>query len=119
MALNASMVRRALRRLLGPKLALPNALHVCTRCGDDSVRPTRWSEEAPELSRVRLRCGACGHERETVMGDHFARLFKRALEEREQALAARAEADERERMARWAEAFAAALERDAVTPADF
>jgi hypothetical protein len=93
------MSLRALRWLLGPKLPV-GALHVCRLCGGDFVNPTRWDAEGPDLWRVGLRCGACGHERETIVGPTAADL-------------------ERENMASWVETFSAALRRDLIDAEDF
>jgi hypothetical protein len=105
-----------LRRLLGPGQPVgAAALHICARCRDDFVTPTRWEAEVNGLWRVHLRCGACGHERDTVVGPQAARMFDRALAKRSEVL----ERVERERMTHWVDAFSIALERDLIDASDF
>jgi hypothetical protein len=112
------MSLRALRWLLGPKLPV-GALHVCRLCGGDFVNPTRWDAEGPDLWRVGLRCGACGHERETIVGPTAAQLFDQALDKGFDRIAETADDLERENMASWVETFSAALRRDLIDAEDF
>jgi hypothetical protein len=92
---------------------------VCRECGGDYVNPTRWDPEAAEVWRVGLRCGACGYERETVVGPTAAQLFDKALDKGYDAIARRADELERENMTSWVETFSAALRRDLIDAGDF
>ena len=83
------------------------------------MNPTRWDPEATEVWRVGLRCGACGYERETVVGPTVAQLFDKALDKGFDAIAKTADRVERENMTSWVETFSAALQRDLIDPADF
>jgi hypothetical protein len=112
------MSLRAFRRLLGPRFPV-DALHVCHLCGGDYVNPTRWDAEGPDLWRVGLRCGACGFERETVVGPTVAELFDAALDKGFDRIAETADELERENMACWVATFSAALRRDLIDAGDF
>ncbi len=74
------------------------ALHVCPRCGGDYVNPTHWTDLADSLWRVDLRCGACGHERDTVVGEEAARIFASARGEGVARIAESVDRLERERV---------------------
>jgi hypothetical protein len=114
------MSLRALRWLLGPKLPVgPAPLHVCVSCRGDFVIPTHRDPCADGSWRVRLRCRACGFERETTVGAHAAELLDEALDTGYHAIAEPADPLESERMREWVETFAAALRADLIDAADF
>lgn len=79
-------------------------VRVCARCGSDAVHPTGWEADEDPLWRVRLRCADCGNECTVVIGPTARMLLARR---------------ERERMARWAANFIAALEQDLIDATDF
>ena len=108
-----------LRRLLGPKLPLPGPLYLCPACGGDYVNPVEWSWADDGTRRVKLRCGACGHQRETAVTATSAALLEAAHASRLAEIAELADALERERMCGWVESFAGALERDLIDAGDF
>jgi hypothetical protein len=113
-------MRRALRRWIGSKRSVPlGALHICRACRSDFVNPTYWESEAAEVWRVGLRCGACGFERETVIGPTLAEMFDKALDTRYDRLAETAQRLEAASMAEWVESFTAALEHDLIEAEDF
>jgi hypothetical protein len=114
------MARSFLHRLIGPRLPVgPGRLHVCPLCHEDFVSPTWWEPEAAEVWRVGLRCGACGYERETVIGPELARMLDKALDKRSAVIARAADQVEAEAMAAWVESFSDALRRDQIVASDF
>ena len=66
-----------------------------------------------------LRCGECGHERDVVVADGVAVRYEDDLREAASVIARAIDDEDRERLAREADAFAAALERDLIDAADF
>ena len=88
-------------------------------CGSDFVHPVRWEEEDQHHWWMLLHCGGCGRWWDAVVADEPAREFDAKLD-RDQFLIGRA-ADHFNRQWRTAEAdaFAAALDHDAITADDF
>jgi hypothetical protein len=95
------MARFSLRRLLGPRL--PIGLHVCAACGHDPLTCVGWDDADDPWWRVDLRCPACGAEHSQRVGPTHRMLLLRL---------------EQERMQRWVERFATALELDLIGPDD-
>jgi hypothetical protein len=95
------------------------SLHICAVCGIDAVNPVviepldelRWS--------VVLRCGACGARTEAVISNQLAAAYDEDLDlgwrEIRRAVGRIDAAD----MARWANAFITALDRDLIDAEDF
>jgi hypothetical protein len=111
---------RAVRRILGPVKPVGDVpLHVCQACRRDFVHPTAWKDEAGRARRVYLRCGACGHAREAVVGPDGEKLLTRALDKRFGMIAEAADRLEQELMARWVDEFAGALRHDLIDASDF
>ncbi len=105
-----------LRRRRDPK---PGAIHVCHACAGDYVNPTYCEEEARDLWRVGLRCGACGYERETLIGNVLAEMYNRALDKGNAKIAATVARLDAESMAGYIETFTAALRHDLIDASDF
>lgn len=109
-----------LRRFLGPVKPIGNVpLHVCQQCHRDFVHPTAWEDETGRARRVFLRCGACGHTRDVVVGPEGELLLKRAMDQRLGALTEAAERLERDNMTDWVDSFAGALRHDLIDATDF
>jgi hypothetical protein len=66
-----------------------------------------------------LRCGECRRQREVVVADDVVARFDDDLRTAMRAIAVAVERADRERLAREADAFAAALDRDLIDAADF
>jgi hypothetical protein len=66
-----------------------------------------------------LRCGECGHDRQVVVTDEVASRYEDDLREAAHAIARTLFEEDRKRLEREAEAFAAALDRDLIDAADF
>ena len=66
-----------------------------------------------------LRCGACGYERETVIGPELAQMFDKALDKGFDAIAETADRLQTESMTAWVESFSEALQRDHIVASDF
>jgi hypothetical protein len=114
------MARRNLSRFLGPKQPILGRLHICTGCGGAFVLLTgELIEEELGRWRLGLRCGACGHRTEALVGPGDARGFQRTLEQQVEQIAAAADRLADEAMTSWVETFSVALERDLIDACDF
>jgi hypothetical protein len=112
--------RRRNRRAGGRGTSFPgSALHVCPECHAPFVSPLTWSELGDTHWLMALRCGECGHERGVVVGDDVARRYDQDLGRATQIIARALAREDRERLAREADVFAAALRRDLIDAADF
>jgi hypothetical protein len=94
-------------------------LNVCAACHSDVVNPVDWGEHDETRWWVRLRCGACGESRETVITDDQAERLERALAAGRRTIAATVERLDRERMLWELDVVVAALERDLIGASDF
>ena len=94
-------------------------LERCLRCGDEKVCPVDWHEVADGVWHVELRCPECEWRRADLFDQETVDRYDDVLCEATDALAARLEQIERERMASDVERFVAALAADAITPFDF
>lgn len=111
---------RTLRRILGPvKPAGLVPLHICQDCRGDFVHDTAWEDETGRARRVYLRCGACGHARDVVVGPEAEAILNRALDRRFGELAEAADRLERENMNAWVDSFTGALRHDLIDAMDF
>ena len=94
-------------------------LEVCTSCDSDYVHPVEWRESGDEHWWMLLRCGECSAEREVTVANAVAQQFGDRLDTAERELQRAVARLDAERMAGEVEAFAVALERDLIGPADF
>jgi hypothetical protein len=117
-----SRLHALLRRLLGPKLALPppdwGLIH-CRRCAKDTTNPIRWHEHDDAHWWIRLRCGECGASRDVIVPDHEAQRLDCDLERGVAQIAAELAMLERMNMRAEVTALTEALERDLIAPDDF
>jgi hypothetical protein len=113
--------RRRERRELGqPRTSVPGSgLHVCPACRSPFVHPVARARLDSVRWSMLLRCGECAHERDVVVADGVAARYEDDLREAAHAIARAIEEQDRERLAREADAFAAALDRDLIDAADF
>jgi len=110
----AVMLERWRRRRQDRLGALPrrtpvpgSGLHVCPGCRAPFVHPVARSRIDGSRWSMILRCGDCGWQREVVVADDVVVRFDDDVRA------------DRERLAREADAFAAALDRDLIDAADF
>jgi hypothetical protein len=94
-------------------------LHFCPQCSADCVNPARTEPIDDDSWAVTLRCGACAHTRDVVIGNAEAARFDRDLDRGCAVIARSLEALERERMTDWADAFIGAVRRGLVDADDF
>jgi hypothetical protein len=94
-------------------------LQICEHCQADYVHPVEWRESGDEHWWMLLRCGACRADREVVVANAVAERFGRELDAVEDELERTVRELDCERMAREAETFAQALERDLIDANDF
>ena len=94
-------------------------LQVCSDCHADHVHPIEWRESGEEHWWMLLRCGACRTTREVVVANEVAERYGRDLDDALEVIARAARALDAERLAREADAFAEALERDLIDADDF
>jgi hypothetical protein len=120
--------RRRDRRALGPRRTpVPGSgLHVCPECRAPFVHTVARSRLDTVRWSMRLRCGECTHERDVVVTDDVAARYEDDLRDaarggggREGAIPRAPVQQDRERLEREADAFAAALDRDLIDAADF
>jgi hypothetical protein len=95
------------------------ALQVCPACRAPFVSPVTWSDLGDSHWLIALRCGECEHERGVVVGDDVAERYDLELGRATQTIARALAQEDRERLAREADVFAAALRRDLIDAADF
>jgi hypothetical protein len=110
---------RAFKTLLGPRLPLVGAVHVCAACGGGYVNPVAWDEAGDERWLVALRCGACAYEHTRELSLDEAQELLTALDRGFSEIEAAADRLERELMAGWVETFATALRRGLFDAGDF
>jgi len=97
----------------------PSRLEVCTSCESDYVHPVEWQERGDEHWWMLLRCGECRAEREVTVGDRVAQRFDHDLDAAQEEITRAVARLDAERMAKEVEVFAAALDRDLISAADF
>jgi hypothetical protein len=81
--------------------------------------PIEWEPLGDAHWLMAMRCGQCGTWLEMIVPNDVAAAMDVELDRQQTAIAAAADALERERMAAEAEAFIAALERDLIDADDF
>lgn len=94
-------------------------LQVCSECHAEHVHPVEWRESGEERWWMLLRCGTCRAEREVTVTNDVAERYGRDLDDAQEVIARAARALDAERLAREADAFAEALERDLIDAGDF
>ena len=99
--------------------AAPASLETCVHCRRDAVVPVDWEPAGRERWWIFLRCAECGVSREVVVSDAIAMAYDEHLAEGQRAIGRALAASEEARLAAEVEAFAAALQRDELTPAHF
>ena len=108
------------RRRAGRTTSRPGTgLQVCRSCHADHVHPVEWSESGDEHWWMLLRCGACRVDREVVVSNSIAERYGQELDAAIDEISRAVWKIDGERMAREAEAFAEALERDLISADDF
>jgi hypothetical protein len=95
------------------------SLVTCPDCGATMVVPVAWCECGGVGWWMYLRCGECGHSRDVVVTDADARAYERALDWGAAEIERTLEQLDHERLARQADAFTLALERDLIDAGDF
>jgi len=83
------------------------------------VYPVEWSEDGQEHWWMLLRCGGCRADREVTVANDVAECYGRELDAAQAQMARTVRALDAERMAREAETFTEALERDLIDADDF
>jgi hypothetical protein len=104
---------------MAPAMVGGRGLHVCTRCRHHFCLPVDWEPSSESSWRIELRCAQCGHEREACASNDEAAAFDLELDRHEAAMAAAADALDRERLEAQVEVFAAALSGDLIGADDF
>ena len=94
-------------------------LQVCSGCHADHVHPVEWCESGEEHWWMLLRCGTCRAESEVTVTNDVAERYGRDLDDALEVIARAARKLDAERLAREADAFAEALERDLIDADDF
>ncbi len=117
--LREGRVRRALRRVFARGVPVAEMLALCEACGRDFVGEQSWTDCGDDRWTVRLRCGACGRVRSAKLDGLAVTRLRAALAEGRARVEALADQAAQARMASWADAFSAALERDLIDPDDF
>jgi hypothetical protein len=118
---SAQAVAASLRRLRTPQLQGVEAsgLTACVLCGRDFVVPVQWEPVGDERWWMFLRCAECGTSREVTVSNDVAERYDEELARGMQVIGRAAHRLEHVRMTAEADAFAAALQRGLIEPADF
>jgi hypothetical protein len=94
-------------------------LVVCRSCRSKYVIPVDLAVQEDKAWWIRLRCGECGFVREVVVSDAAAQDYDGLLNHGMDEIARVLRRQELEQMARDADTFATALERDLLDAGDF
>jgi hypothetical protein len=97
----------------------PDGLRHCATCSGPHVCPVEWGELDEVRWWIISRCGDCETWSETVISDAQAARLDLELSRQTELIRREADRLDRECMSAQVEAFAAALARDLVSPADF
>ena len=108
---------------IGPMTAVPlrrlPELHVCDRCGADTVNPA-FTDPVDELHwDMLLRCGTCGATRRLIVDNPTAERYDHDLDRGWRQIALSIERLEQQQMNDWASTFVTALDRDLIDAGDF
>jgi len=96
-----------------------SGLHVCPGCLAPFVHPVARSRIDGSRWSMILCCGECRSQREVVVADDVVVRFDDDVRAATRSIARAIERADRDRLAREADAFAAALDRDLIDAADF
>lgn len=96
-----------------------SGLHVCASCRSDFVHAAERRRQSDARWRMLLRCGECGGSRDVLVSEDLLRRFDADVLRGLTAIARDVTTLDRERMARQADTFATALQRDLVDAGDF
>ena len=110
---NAGMPR-ALAKMFRRRTGLP-----CESCGSDFLCPMSWETDGKEYWAIEARCGDCAMWHSLHLTNAQAATWDVALDRQVQPIRRTVERLDRERMARQAKGFIAALERDLIDAGDF
>jgi len=94
-------------------------LRRCPSCGSRLACPVTWQPSDDSHWDIELRCGDCELRWQLVIDDRRAARYDIELDDDAAAMNRMLRRLDRERMAAEVEAFAIALERDLIEPADF
>lgn len=94
-------------------------LRRCPACGGRFACPMHWEPSDDTHWHIELRCGDCGHWWELEVEDSRAARYDIELDEDRAYIKRTLRRLDLERMAAEADAFAIALSRDLIEPADF
>lgn len=111
--------RGFVRRARGATPPPGTGLQVCADCHADHVHPVEWHESGEEHWWMLLRCGTCRVESEVTVTNDVAERYSHDLDDALEVIARAARELDAERLAREADAFAEALERDLIDADDF
>jgi hypothetical protein len=96
-----------------------DSLRACPCCASRLVCPLEWHPSDDGHWWIALRCGDCDHRWEAVVDDRRAARYDAELDGDRAVMQMALFRLERERMKVEVEAFAHALSRDLIEPADF
>jgi hypothetical protein len=96
-----------------------SGLHVCPDCRAPFVHPVARSRIDESSWSLILRCGECRCQRDVVAAADVVVRFDDDIRAATRSIARAVERADRERLAREADTFAAALDRDLIDAADF
>jgi hypothetical protein len=111
--------RGSVRRARAATSRPDTGLQVCSGCHADHVHPVEWHESGEDHWWMLLRCGTCRGESEVTVSNDVAERYGRDLDDALEVIARAARVLDAERLAREADAFAKALERDLIDADDF
>ena len=94
-------------------------LWTCPSCRSGFACPTAWEPSDDAHWHIDLRCGECEHRWETVIEDGRAARYDVELDDQLAAMNRTLRCLDLDRMAVEVEAFATAITRDLIEPADF
>ena len=91
----------------------------CRRCRADFTCPIWWEEYGDDRWLVHLHCGQCGHQTTDIFEDAETQEFDNSLEVQGDMIRDDLSKLRVAQQADWTEAFARALEENAIVPDDF
>lgn len=120
--MSSELTRSPLQRLVVTVLCrfgYDRGLHRCERCRWPFVALVDRERSGMSFWHVWLRCGECGHERETIATNIEMRDFEHELALQREQIAVALKRVERDRMQEELAVLVAAFERDLIDAADF
>jgi uncharacterized Zn finger protein len=91
----------------------------CERCGSDFLCPMEWEPGGKERWAIEARCGACGTWHSLQLTNAQAAAWELSLDRQTRPIQKALSRLDHERMAREADRFIAALDRDLIDAGDF